>query len=212
MRNVKHVSRSLTSSQKFRQHKTARAAALMIALVTLIVFTGLAVSPLNKASAKRRTTTIKATNSPLFQTNTGRGGKTYTPRQSPVISLAPINLQEIARQESLTPTRVPAAELRAIDAPKGEPPPHGGAPILLPEAPAHVGAPDGSLPLIPSPPPTRTFKANESLAPVIPPDTDGAVGTTHIVSASNDRLRIFDRNGVILSTVTTNSFWSSLVL
>src|SRR6185295_13094588 len=129
-----------------------------------------------------------------------------------VISLAPINLQEIARQESLTPTRVPAAELRAIDAPKGEPPPHGGAPILLPEAPAHVGAPDGSLPLIPSPPPTRIFKANESLAPVIPPDTDGAVGTTHIVSASNDRLRIQDRNGVILSTVTANSFWSGIVL
>ena len=213
MRNVRHVSRSLTSSQKFRQHKTARAAALMIALVALIVLTGLAVSPLNKASAKRRATTIKATNGSLFQSaNTGRGGKTYTPRQSPVVSLAPINLREIARQESLTPSRLPAAELRAIDAPKGEPPPHGGAPILLPEAAAHVDAPDGLLPSLVSPGPTITFKANESLAPVIPPDTDGAVGTTHIVSASNDRLRIFDRNGTIVSTVTTNSFWSGLVL
>src|SRR6185295_15789930 len=62
------------------------------------------------------------------------------------------------------------------------------------------------------PGPNRAFKGTESLAPVIPPDTDGAVGTTHIVSASNDRLRIYDRNGTIISTVTTNSFWSSLVL
>jgi len=74
MRNVRHVSRSLTPLQKSRQHNTTRGAALMIAIVALIALTGLALSPLNKASAKRRATAIKETHRSLFQSaNTGRG-------------------------------------------------------------------------------------------------------------------------------------------
>ena len=40
----------------------------------------------------------------------------------------------------------------------------------------------------------------------------GAVGTTHIVTVSNNNMRIQDRNGVQISRMTINAFWSSLVL
>src|SRR5207248_10101275 len=53
------------------------------------------------------------------------------------------------------------------------------------------------------------FKGEFLTSTVIPPDTMGAVGTTHVVTPSNDRLRIQTRDGVELSRVTINSFWST---
>src|SRR5262249_5829639 len=63
-----------------------------------------------------------------------------------------------------------------------------------------------------SPPPSQTFKGQELLGTTIPPDTGGAVGTTHIVTVTNDRMRILDRNGVGISTLTLSSFWAGVPL
>jgi hypothetical protein len=235
MRNVGHVTRPLSSLRQaqalrkmmrgtklLRKFNLTRAVtkALMFALCVMIILPGLAFSPLGTARAQRRstaTTTQTQSITPAQPATTGKGGASYLPQQSPVMSFPPINVREIMRQERLAPRSPGPAELRSINPPKGEPPPHRGVPILLTGgdvAGVSVGEPEAPLPSAtgPSPGATKTFKGTESLVPVIPPDTDGAVGTTHIVSASNDRLRIQDRNGAIISTVTTNSFWSGLVL
>jgi hypothetical protein len=133
------------------------------------------------------------------------------------MTFPPVNVRQIEKQERLAPrsTVVQPAELKAINPPKGDPPKHGGAPILLPQGgEGNVGAPNAppASSTGVSPGPSQTFKGQEALVAVIPPDTDGAVGTQHVVTATNDRLRIHDRNGTPLSTVTTNSFWSGVTL
>jgi hypothetical protein len=61
-----------------------------------------------------------------------------------------------------------------------------------------------------SPPATANFLALFDNNTVIPPDTMGAVGPNHIMTVLNSQVRIQDRTGAVLSTVTLNSFWSSL--
>lgn len=84
-----------------------------------------------------------------------------------------------------------------------------GLPIAVtPGSKQVITAPTPSVTGI-SPPPTQTFKGEYLSGTTIPPDTHGAVGTNFVVTSSNDRLRIQDRNGVQLSRVTINSFWAS---
>lgn len=145
--------------------------------------------------------------------------KTFAPVERPMMVFPSINLRQVARQQALESSQLSPAEIRAIHAPKGDVP-MGRRPVALPaelltrkEQPAvsSVLAPLASPTGI-SPPPSQTFKGQELLGNTIPPDTGGAVGTTHVVTVTNDRLRIFDRNGVVLSTVTLNSFWAGVSL
>lgn len=59
-----------------------------------------------------------------------------------------------------------------------------------------------------SPPPVRTFEGIRDNSTYIPPDTNGAVGTTHVVTAVNGTVRIHQRDGTPVSTVTLDSFFS----
>lgn len=43
----------------------------------------------------------------------------------------------------------------------------------------------------------------------IPPDTNGAVGPNHVVTALNSEVRVQNRSGGNISTVTLNSFWAA---
>lgn len=43
-----------------------------------------------------------------------------------------------------------------------------------------------------------------------PPDTNGAVGPNHLLVATNGTVRIQDRSGAILSTVSLGAFWSGM--
>jgi hypothetical protein len=144
-------------------------------------------------------------------------GKVYKPEIRKINSFAPINVREIERQEALLPQSalIEPAEIKSLAPPKGEPPPHGGAPILLPLSRGGKGGTPLAPPASPtgvSPAPSLTFRGQEEIVGVIPPDTDGAVGDNHVVTATNDRLRISNRNGTIISTVTANSFWSGVTL
>lgn len=58
-----------------------------------------------------------------------------------------------------------------------------------------------------SPAPTRTFEGTGDNGTYIPPDTNGAVGTTHIVNAVNGTVRITNRSGTHVSTVTLDAFF-----
>src|SRR5260221_5448277 len=58
-----------------------------------------------------------------------------------------------------------------------------------------------------SPPPATSFQAHDDDKRFIPPDVCGAVGPNHVMSVHNSNIRIQDRTGAILSTVTLDSFW-----
>ncbi len=45
----------------------------------------------------------------------------------------------------------------------------------------------------------------------IPPDTDGSVGPNHIVTALNTQVRIQNKSGTVLSTVSLQGFWSPVL-
>ncbi len=61
-------------------------------------------------------------------------------------------------------------------------------------------------PLTPSPSPNQTFLGHVDPGQGIPPDTHGAVGPNHVVTATNDFLRIHTKNGAVISTVSITTF------
>jgi hypothetical protein len=63
-----------------------------------------------------------------------------------------------------------------------------------------------------SPAPASSFVALQDNISSIPPDTHGAVGPGHLMTTLNSQVRIQDRNGANLSTVSLSSFWSSVNL
>ncbi|MCZ6731700.1 MAG: hypothetical protein O7B27_03975 [Gammaproteobacteria bacterium] len=61
-----------------------------------------------------------------------------------------------------------------------------------------------------SPAPSSSFSALGDNNTSIPPDTHGAVGPNHLMVTLNTQVRIQDRTGVALSTVSLDTFWASL--
>ena len=61
-------------------------------------------------------------------------------------------------------------------------------------------------PLVPSPVPNQTFLGHVDPGQGIPPDTHGAVGINHVITATNDFVRIHAKNGTVISTVSITSF------
>lgn len=59
-----------------------------------------------------------------------------------------------------------------------------------------------------SPPPAASFAALGDNNTVIPPDVNGAAGPSHLMVTLNSQVRIQNRTGGIISTVSLNSFWS----
>jgi subtilisin-like proprotein convertase family protein len=122
-----------------------------------------------------------------------------------------VNFSELARQQARTA------------AVWGEP-----QPLIIPnmlhlEAPAIPFTPSQSVlpseviqPSAPSPSPGASFAGLDDIPKVgtgfivIPPDTDGAVGLTKVMSGLNNNYRIQDKaTGAVLSTVSIDTFWSA---
>ena len=62
----------------------------------------------------------------------------------------------------------------------------------------------------PSPAATDSFEAVLDNGTVIPPDTHGAVDSNYCVTATNSTIKIQNRNGSSVSSVSLNSFWNSI--
>jgi len=86
-----------------------------------------------------------------------------------------------------------------------------GANIKI-QAPANIRPVIPNNPVIPnrpqtaSPAPNQTFLGHTDLGLSIPPDTHGAIGPNHVVTASNDLLRVHTKSGNVLSTVSIGAF------
>lgn len=61
-----------------------------------------------------------------------------------------------------------------------------------------------------SPGPVKTFEAIIDNNTRIPPDSNFAVGTNHVMTTLNSQVRIQDLTGEVISTVTLDTFWTSL--
>jgi hypothetical protein len=183
-------------------------------LSVMLILPGLALSPVGIAQKRQGAgTPVNIPNAP------GKKGTTVLPSTRPITTFQPVNVSRASKQEALTPQALDApSEIKAIQEPKGDRPIHGSVPILLSggeESMATVGAgEEAPLPSATgvSPAPTKTFKGEFLSGTTIPPDTMGAVGTTHIVTVSNDRMRIQTRDGVEISRMTLTSFWAGVTI
>ncbi|MEP6919595.1 MAG: lamin tail domain-containing protein [bacterium] len=185
----------------------------MLGVVMLVQ--GLAFSPITHAQIVKKAIIKRDSISKATPPEASKAGKFYLPTKWPIQAFAPVDVRKVAEQEALDPSIANVrAEIRAIQAPRGDRPTHRTVPIMLPGKASskgiRVGIEDAPLPSPtgPSPGPTKTFKGEFLSGGTIPPDTMGAVGITHVVTATNDRLRIQTRDGVELSRVTINSFWA----
>jgi hypothetical protein len=67
-----------------------------------------------------------------------------------------------------------------------------------------------AVPQVASPNPNSDFQGLGDANTSIPPDTHGAVGPNHIMTALNTQVRIQSKTGTTISTVTLNSFFASV--
>src|SRR6266581_7836383 len=119
---------------------------------------------------------------------------------------ATVNFTDLSRQEARAPLapRTP----KVIHSPM--PGPREPADRVSPSRDSTVAASAETGPAPLSPAPASSFQALTDNNTVVPPDTHGAVGPNHLMTVLNTQVRIQDRNGNVLSTVSTDFFWASL--
>ncbi len=125
-----------------------------------------------------------------------------------------VNMAELAREQSARPTPSGPGGARVIPLLPRPPKPDVGAPPFLPQLRPQAAGPG---PQAPSPSPAQDFAGLDDIADLstgyryIPPDTDGAVGLTKVMSGLNNNYRIFTKaTGAVVSTVSPETFWGSL--
>jgi hypothetical protein len=64
--------------------------------------------------------------------------------------------------------------------------------------------------MLPSIAPVRNFNGLNDNSTSIPPDVNGTVGPNHTMITLNTQVRIQDKNGVNISTISLNSFWAPI--
>ncbi|HEX8068970.1 MAG TPA: hypothetical protein VF546_03395, partial [Pyrinomonadaceae bacterium] len=100
-----------------------RAKALRLLLSAALVLPSLAFVPVNAQKVNQRVSkpTDRFINAP------GASGQVYQPENRAIEVAAPVNVARVAAQEALEPSFFGApAEIKAIHAPKGDKPEHGG--------------------------------------------------------------------------------------
>ncbi len=120
---------------------------------------------------------------------------------------ATVNFTDLSRQETRVPleSRTP----KVIHSPM--PGPREPADRVSPSRDgSRAAAPEEAGPAPLSPAPASSFQAVPDNNTAIPPDTHGAVGPSHLMTVLNSQIRIQDRTGFALSTVSMSGFWASL--
>lgn len=145
----------------------------------------------------------------FFCWTSARGQQRGLPPEREVIAVpVVVDFTGLAQREAAA---LPSKPVRRV-VPFMPMPPRPAVPAGLPVRKAVAPlppAPAQPLPLAPSPAPAASFKALDDDDTSIPPDTQGAVGPNHLMVTLNRGVRIQDRLGTALSTVSLVSFWSS---
>jgi len=139
------------------------------------------------------------------------GAQAVTGRPGKADLKASVNFSEIVRKAVPDLSQEEEeADKEFLTAPKNRPVPSNSA-NLWPDL-SRIGrqAPLVAMPPPVSPPPSASFAALGDNNTRIPPDVHGAAGPSHLMTTLNSQVRIQDRTGGVISTVSLNSFWSSL--
>ncbi len=128
-------------------------------------------------------------------------------QQMQIDPVAQVSWQDLENMEA----RAPLAKTAEVQEVK---------PLLLMPAPREVGGPLGKLGSAGSlgteqflspmqvPPVVRNFQALPDNLHVIPPDSHGAVSLNRVMTMLNSQIRVQDKFGNILSTISYPTFWS----
>jgi len=139
--------------------------------------------------------------------------RSIMPTRRPITVLPPINLGALSQQQGLAPSHAAPREIKPIHPPKGITRRRSTVAIPRndPDRPA-APAPANPPPSVhgQSPPVSKSFKSDDLQLGSIPPDTMGAVGDTQVITITNEKIVVHDRDGVVLSTVTLDAFWAGL--
>src|ERR1043165_4015464 len=123
------------------------------------------------------------------------------------------DFSELARQQTHAPVRV-AKKPRPIRKPvkrvhRSPPTPIESKSLLLEAQNSPLAAASIATPSIPSPLLSASFAALGDDGTERTPDTEGAVGPNHLMVTLNSQVRIQDRSGAVLSTLTLDGWWAS---
>ncbi|MBC7928963.1 MAG: lamin tail domain-containing protein [Rubrivivax sp.] len=215
----RETARRNVSQRKVRHFRTA-AGTYSLALCLALLLQGFVfVSP---ASAQKRARPAPESTGvdqsvarrvpPVVQ---GEGSRQIAPTSRAITVLPSVNMMALSSQSTLAPQSAAPREIRPIHPPKGTTqrnskvaiPPQGDGDIEAGPAPA---APISTG--VQSPPPSTSFRSDQLDLGSIPPDTMGAVGDNHAVTTTNEKIVIHTRDGRILSTVTLDDFWATVLL
>ncbi|HEX8650066.1 MAG TPA: carboxypeptidase regulatory-like domain-containing protein [Pyrinomonadaceae bacterium] len=130
-----------------------------------------------------------------------------------------VNFASLASQQRLAPGG-PGGEAREKEIDKPKPGPRdrivpedavrSGTDFVSPSTSNVVTGLTETMVTSNSPAAASSFKALGDNNTTIPPDTHGAVGPNHLMVTLNSEVRIQNRTGGIISTVSLDSFWSRL--
>jgi hypothetical protein len=154
---------------------------------------------------------LAATGHPLFaqQGNAGNAGRKLQPSATATINLAEI--ERVEKERGVGKERKKVENENFLDLPRELRVPPGAvgetfkSPLPANAAPTEPRKKDQQSALEPN------FPALGDNDTTIPPDMGGAVGPNHVMTALNSQVRIQDKAGVVISTVTLNGFFSPLV-
>ncbi|MCW5850684.1 MAG: hypothetical protein KIT87_11475 [Anaerolineae bacterium] len=127
------------------------------------------------------------------------------PIEPSVVAL--VDWARLAERQRLTlPTPAPTGVIPRPGRPASQPspppthsPPSTTDPSRLDETASALAA---------SPPPSASFQALTDYTTLIPPDTMGAVGPTHVMTMLNTQVAVQNRSGGFLSALPLDSFWT----
>lgn len=131
----------------------------------------------------------------------------------PAIAPATVTVSDLAQLDAFG--RSPQ-EIRFIPEPKGEEevprnrPVPKGATIFRDETGFSEASAAAGEPLVPSPAPSTNF-VGVTTTGWIPPDTQGAVGPSHLVVAVNGGLRVQNKSGGVLASVSLAGFFAPIM-
>jgi subtilisin-like proprotein convertase family protein len=128
------------------------------------------------------------------------------------IKASVLNFAKQAGRESLISLPAPNRKPKVIHKPGPPPFPRSksGDNVFVPteEPQSFIGEPNA--PLVASPLPAATFKARDDNQTSLPPDTNGAVGPNHLLVALNTEIVVQSRTGVVIQSMSLDSFWAGL--
>ncbi len=185
-----------------------KARSSVVAVVALLAAGSATLAPAAAAPPPAGTSASPA-NTAAEASGSGVAGQRVVPDQQ-----ATVDMSELAAAAPAAPS---AAGAQPVDVPRGDAPPDPtGAPpaaLIRPDTTEHPADESGPTPEEGDPNApvlTGSFTGTGDTG-WLPPDTDGAVGPNHVVTAINGGFMIQTRAGTSVSQVTLNAFWASVL-